>query len=294
MASDSQFLFTNSFLDSFDRRPFLFQHNLSHHELFTFPALHRLAKQVVARSGENVSKGVFRQAAPPGFLVVKGRGGVKWGTSEFNRVLDDAFEHFDQSTIRLKLSSIHEYDGYREVLVDCMNDLSEVTGIDFSRRYERGIETLFISSPNETTPYHIDEEVNFLLQIHGEKQVRIFDGNDRRIVSQKDLEEFWFGRAFIDPVAGSTPQIFDIGPGQGIFNPPFFPHEVHTGPRPCVSLSLGFPRRCFPEAELHRMNAYIRKLGLTPQPPGKHPRIDRVKSQVMRRATSLKRSIVGA
>jgi len=288
-----QFVSSESFRHSFDRRPFLFQHALAQHDLFTFPALHRLARLAADLQGKPARKGLLQQPMTPGFLVVKDRGSLRWGSPEFYQTLDDTFEHFEQSNVRLKLTAIHRYEGYREVLEECTRSLSEVTGVDFARRYDPGIATLFIASPNETTPYHIDQEVNFLVQIHGRKQVCIFDGDDREIVSQKNLEEFWSGKIFIDQVAGSSPEIFEIEPGNGVFNPPFFPHLVTTGPQPCVSLSLGYARRCFPEAELHRMNAYMRKLGWTPQSPGKRPRVDQLKSMTVRHATALKRSVMG-
>jgi hypothetical protein len=291
MTVASQFIASESFRQSFDKQPFLFSHNLSDHELCTFPALHRLARKTADPQSRPARGGFARKPMTPGFLVAKGRGSIAWGSPEFHQVIDQAFENFEESSIRLKISAVHEYDGYRELLEDCTRKLSEVTGVDFARHYGRGIVTFFISSPGETTPYHIDEEDNFLLQIHGLKQVYIFDGNDRKIVSHKDLEEFWFGRCYIDQVPGSSFKTFDIAPQQGVFNPPFFPHIVKTGPSPCISLSLGFPRLRFKEAEVHRMNAYMRKYGWNPSPPGAKPTIDYLKSEAVRRAISLKRMI---
>ena len=34
---------------------------------------------------------------------------------------------------------------------------------------------LFVSSPNSTTPFHLDSEDNFFVHIHGEKFFTIFD-----------------------------------------------------------------------------------------------------------------------
>jgi hypothetical protein len=289
MSSAACFLPSTEFQSTFDTQPFLFHHNFSNHELFMFPALYRLARKAATR-GTQTSKGMLRQPKAPGFFIVQGRGGLTWGSPEFLQELDHAFEHFEQSNVRLKLTAIHEYEGYRELLAECTRNLSEVTGVDFSRHYDSGLATLFISSPNETTPYHIDQEINFLLEIHGQKVVRIFDSS---IVSRRDMEEYWFGHSFLEQVPGSTSREFEIGPGEGVFNPPFFPHTVRTGPEPCVSLSLGFSRLRFPEAEVHRMNAYLRKLGCTPREPGARPKVDWLKSVTIRRAVSLKRSLLG-
>ncbi|HZC44764.1 MAG TPA: cupin domain-containing protein, partial [Acidobacteriaceae bacterium] len=294
MPDRSRFVPSDEFRRSFDTQPFVFHHNLLQDELLSFPALHRLARKAGNQEGRTSRKTIVRQPTTPGFLIAKGRGSLRWGTAEFHHALDDAFENFEESNIRLKLTAVHEYDGYRELLAESTRNLSEVTGVDFAKDYGPGIATFFIASPGETTPYHIDEEVNFLLQIHGKKHVHIFDGNDPKILSQKHLEQFWFGDCFIEQVPGSSCRTFDIEPGQGVFNPPFFPHIVETGSQACVSLSLGFARLRFFAAEVSRMNAYLRKFGWNPNPPGRRPSVDYMKSQFVRRTLSIKRSMMGS
>jgi hypothetical protein len=292
MSNISKFVPSQEFRHSFDTKPFLFEHNLAQHELLSLQALYRLAKKAGGRTNKPRRKGIVREEMVPGFLVVKGRP-VRWGSADFEKALDRAFENPEQSSMRMKMSAVNQYEGYRELMDECRQSLSEVTGVDFTRNYNHGIATIFIAAPDETTPYHIDEEVNFLLQIQGLKRVRLFDGNDRKIVSDKDLEEFWFGRSFIDQVPGSSFQTFDISPGKGVFQPPFFPHLITTGPMLSVSLSFPFTRLRFPEAEVYRMNAYLRKYGFKPSRPGAHPAVDTLKSQFIRRALNLKRKVRG-
>ena len=287
----SPFVASEDFRSCYDTKPFLYQHNFSNHELFTWPALKELAKKAASPERMN-RKGAVREAMVPGFMVMKGKR-VKWGTPEFFSALDEAFDNLEAADLRMKISSIHEYDGYREILEESKSNLSDLTGTDFRKSLNHGIATIFVASPNETTPYHIDEEVNFLSQIRGIKLVRLFDGNDRSIVTDKDMEGFWFGRSFIDQVPDSKFQLFTIGPGQGVFQPPFFPHLITTGPEVSVSLSFPFAKLKFPEAEVYRMNAYMRKFGVTPKPVGKRPGVDRLKSSFVRHAMSLKRSMFG-
>ena len=287
----SPFVASEDFRQCFDKTPFLYQHNFSNHELFSLPALKELAKK--AASPERMSrKGAVREAMVPGFMVMKGKR-VKWGTPEFFSALDEAFENLEGADLRMKISGVHEYDGYREVLEESKSNLSDLTGVDFRKALDHGIATVFIASPNETTPYHIDEEVNFLSQIRGIKLVRLFDGNDRTIVSDKDMEGFWFGRSFIDQVPDSKFQLFTIGPGQGVFQPPFFPHLITTGPELSISLSFPFTKLRFPEAEVYRANAYLRKFGMKPKPVGTRPGVDHLKSRFIRSAMSLKRKVLG-
>ena len=49
--------------------------------------------------------------------------------------------------------------------------------------------TIFVTSPGRITPYHMDGETNFLAQIHGTKLVYIYDGNDKAVLSDEDMEE---------------------------------------------------------------------------------------------------------
>ncbi len=285
------YLASDGVRQSFDKTPFTYQHNFSNHELFGLPALKELAKKA-ASPERMMRKGAVREAIVPGFMVLKGKA-VKWGSPEFFSALDEAFDNLEAADLRMKITAVHEYDGYRELMEESKSNLSDLTGVDFRKKLNQGIATIFIASPNETTPYHIDEEVNFLSQIRGIKLVRLFDGNDRTIVTDTDMERFWFGHSFLDPVPDSKFQLFTIGPGQGLFQPPFFPHLVTTGPEISISLSFGLTKLSFPEAEVYRANAYLRKFGMKPGAVGKRPGIDRVKSQFVRRALSLKRAMLG-
>ena len=43
---------------------------------------------------------------------------------------------------------------------------------------------IFVSSPGSVTPYHIDPERNFLLQVRGNKTMHMFDGSDRSLLDR--------------------------------------------------------------------------------------------------------------
>jgi hypothetical protein len=49
---------------------------------------------------------------------------------------------------------------------------------------------IFVSSPKAVTPYHLDLEYNFLLQIHGTKTFHVFD---RTCVTEEELEKRFSG-----------------------------------------------------------------------------------------------------
>jgi hypothetical protein len=276
---------------SVDKEPFVFRHNLSESSLFSRAALKGLIEQIGALSPKNPKTG---RAVTRGFFYMKGLGHLEWGSPEFQEALNKAYDDIDLSGARIKLSSIHQIDAYAEVLADCVTDLSDATGVDFHRRFSRAIATLFITSPGEFTPYHIDQEVNFLLQIAGEKQVNVFDGNDRSVLTTQQLEGFWTGNHFMEQKPESTPKSFMLKPGFGVHHPSFFPHNVKVGSQMSVSLSLGFQQAQFTVGEVYLLNAYLRKIGMNPRPPGENRSVDALKSAVARPAIRAKNTILGS
>lgn len=279
------------FARSLDREPFLFSHNLSRSHLFSREALKLLVERIGALPPKNPKTG---RTITRGFFYMKDSGNLEWGSPEFQAALNRAYDNIDLCGARIKLSSIHQVDAYAEVLAECIADLSQTTGVDFGRRFNRAIATLFITSPGEFTPYHIDQEVNFLLQIAGEKEVNVFDGSDRNVVTPQQLEGFWTGKHFIEQKENSTPKIFNLQPGYGVHHPSFFPHNVRVGKQVSVSLSLGFQRAQFTEAEVYLINAYLRKVGLHPTPPGVHRGLDAVKSAIARPTVRAKNAVLGS
>lgn len=279
------------FSKSIDREPFTFKHNLADHALFSREALKVLIERIGALPSKNQRTG---RSVTRGFFIMKDVGNLEWGTAEFRTALNRAYEDIDLCGARIKLSSIHQIDSYASILAECITDLSDATGVNFVRRFSRAIATLFITSPGEFTPYHIDQEVNFLLQIAGEKEVNVFDGSDRSIVTPEQLEGFWRGKHFIEQKQDCIPKTFMLRAGTGVHHPSFFPHTVRVGDKMSVSLSLGFQRAQFTEAEVYLLNAYLRRIGLDPTPPGVNRGLDAVKSAIARPTIRTKNAILGS
>src|SRR5207249_6292485 len=85
-----------------------------------------------------------------------------------------------------------EYRIMLDQLLDEMEPLSRPTEPGM---YEREA-AIFVSSPNAITPFHIDHEVNFLLQIRGCKWITVFDNTDRTVLSDEALENHFYGPGF--------------------------------------------------------------------------------------------------
>ena len=88
------------------------------------------------------------------------------------------------------LKRVENSPEYRALLEDTLLSVARARG--FNSLADAGFEQLegflFVSSPNSTTPFHLDSEDNFFVHIHGEKFFTIFDNTDRTIVSDDEIE----------------------------------------------------------------------------------------------------------
>jgi len=266
------------FSDYFRRKPFLFSHNLDSNDLFSTQSVEKLAE---IWSRDNTKSGFF-------YLDRKFR---EWGSEDHKASLVEAFRHSDLSRMRMKLSFIHTQPRYDKVLETMTQELSELTHVDLTKEYRAPMETLFLTSPNEFTPYHIDSEDSFLLQIQGSKTIYIFDGSDKEILKDLDIEKYWAKNeiAFREEIR-SRAMRFDMEPGTGVHIPMHFPHMVESGPTSSMSLSIGYESITF-DRDLFRVNHQLRKLGINPTPPGKSKVIDNTKMAVFSGARSITKKL---
>ena len=145
---------------------------------------------------------------------------------------------------------------------------------------------IFLTSPGSVTPYHIDPEHNFLLQVRGSKTIRMFDGADPTILSHEELERFYGAKQRNMTLRDENRDrcwVFNLDPGLGLHFPVTFPHWVQNGDDVSISFSITFRT---PDLDRRRavysFNHQARKLGLKPTPYGCRPKLDNCKYQAMR------------
>ncbi|MDM0046090.1 hypothetical protein QTH91_16490 [Variovorax dokdonensis] len=147
---------------------------------------------------------------------------------------------------------------------------------------------VFISAPPSVTPFHIDRENNFWLQLKGRKTMYVWDSEDREVIPARTVEDFIAGggqepfrEAFI-----ARGRAFDVGPGDGVYFPSTSPHMTRTDtswvrPSDGISISLGVnfytsvTRRT---ARVHQFNRLLRGMGTEPTYPGRSPLLDAIKA----------------
>ena len=180
----------------------------------------------------------------------------------------------------LALKYVEQDPEYRALLHDCLAEVATQSellrpGMFLAQGF------IFISSPGSVTPYHMDPEHNFLLQIRGSKRIHMFDGRDRSVLSEEELEQFYRGghRNLAYPTnENRRGWTFDLSPGFGLHFPVTAPHYVRNGEEVSVSFSITFRTPDLKRRRLvHICNDFLRRRGVHPSPAGKHPRQDLLK-----------------
>jgi Cupin-like domain len=170
---------------------------------------------------------------------------------------------------------------YRQLLEECLAQVRVQTDtITPGMRHAEGF--LFVTSPGSITSFHMDPEHNFLLQIQGTKQMTVFDGNDRSVLSETQLENFHSGAhrniEFREELAAKG-KAFTLQPGMGLHVPVTAPHWLKNGDAVSVSLSITFrSNRSVSTSRVYRINAKLRRYGLQPSPPGQSQFKDTMKA----------------
>jgi hypothetical protein len=195
----------------------------------------------------------------------------------------------DSNGCWMVLKNIEQDPGYKALLDELLDSVSSiVSSRDGGMTVREGF--IFLSAPNSMTPSHIDPEHNFLLQVRGSKDMTVGEFPDAE-TEQSELEQT-FGKGGHRNITWepANPRTFHLQPGDGVYVPPHAPHLVKNGPTPSVSLSITFQTPANERAiRVHAFNSRLRRLGLSPTPPGQRSWVDRRKAASQRTLTRLRR-----
>jgi len=209
--------------------------------------------------------------------------------------LDETFRRMEEPGSWLALYNVQTQPEYAEALERIVDDLRPVV-----EREQPGIFLvtgfIFISAPPSVTPFHIDRENNFWLQLRGRKTMSVWDNTDRDIIPAAAVESFISTGAQVpfEERFRARSHDFDVGPGDGVYFPSTSPHMTRTDnrwvkPGDGVSVSLGInfytsvTRRA---ARVHQLNRVIRRFGMQPTFPGHSPALDAMKAPLGRWLTA--------
>lgn len=256
----------------FCHQPFTIRHNLAGHELFSLPRLIELAQRLPAERVEYNAGNIPVNQDPA-------------TTPQNGLSIEETIRRIEECRSWLVLKNVEQDPAYAALLNGCLDEVKAFSEPSAPGMYRRE-GYVFITSPDAVTPYHMDNEYNFLLQIRGQKQISLFDRADRSILSELELEKFYTGGhrnlAFKDEYQAKA-QVFQLTPGDGLHFPITAPHWVKNGPAVSISFSITFRTPASEKRELvFRVNAGLRKLGLTPASAGSTPGRDKLKATAYR------------
>jgi hypothetical protein len=269
------------FTAHFDRQPFKIKHSLVNHPLLQLPRLVELAKslnkpilyfkgshginQVQTADGNIGSKRTFldRQLARPELSAAQ------------------TIAQIESAQAWMQIRDVGTDPEYAQLLDSIIREFREP-----AERVAPGLSApradIFVSSPGATTPFHLDEEHNFLLQIRGSKKLSIADGFNEKVLSRENLRLYFKGNGELAPYAEHLEQVaahVDLHPGEGVHIPPCHPHWVQNGNN--VSISLGilwYSDVTARRRHLYRVNDWLERAGLRPATPGESQVRDTVKA----------------
>ena len=262
---------TSQFRENFNRASFQFSHHLANHPLFELPRLLDLARILP-------DPDVYYDA---GDIRVDQR----WDQTPRSQLsVEQLIERIENTGAWILLRGTHKDPRYAAILNQCLNEVQEVVGATFPTMIKcvRGL--VFITSPNRVTTYHIDRECNYLLQIHGDKVMYLFDRYDRDVLPETEIERFWAvdnNAAVYKPQYQDRGRAYQMGPGTGVHIPVNAPHWLKNSDNISVTFAVTFQFVDSRLANVYRANHYLRKVGIEPSPPGLSRTRDTIKAWSM-------------
>jgi hypothetical protein len=264
-----------TFRTHFNRKPFLFPHRLCDHPLFRLSNLAELARTLPPSIVE-YNAGKLPISLPD-----------QDNTPYTGLSAEETVRRIEECGSWMVLKRAEADTECLEVLNRCLDEIELLSEPIEPGMCEREA-AIFVTSPGSITPYHMDKEINFLLQIRGSKTISVFCASDREVVSEIELERHFTGAAIRRNMVfheryQERATVFELKAGYGIHIPTTDPHWIRNGDAVSISFSNGFKTRAsLRRGMIYNLNGRLRKMGLHPAPYGEGALRDTMKLQVLR------------
>ncbi len=254
------------FNENYPTRSFACTHDLARHPLFELPRLIELARSM-DRDRIEYNSGDLE----PGHAYED--------TPKIDLSVEETIRQIKDCHAWMVIKNVEQDPEYKAFVNACLKQVSD--------RLPQGAEPLedlqgfiFIASANSTTPFHIDAEENFFVQIHGDKFFHVFDNKDCTLVSEESMEisPSKFRNMKYDESFEARATVYDLKPGDGMFVPYMMPHWVRTGDQYSISMAITWKTpSVIRRNKVRFMNAVLRQIGLPQAAPGQKPWADGLK-----------------
>lgn len=265
------------FKDNYNKRPFKLHHTLCQSGLFEIPEIIKTARRVIGSgiASDYLALDLRKELISSSFTEA----------TQQDR-LTEVIERLGEGGSWIRLSRTQDYNpDYARVLDMLIDEIGANADRPFRKEVTWATLTVILTSPGISTPFHIDHESNFLFQIQGEKDVCLFDPQDREVLPEVELERFYassFNTPRYKPELQGHGRIYRLTPGEVVHHPPTAPHWVKNGNNISVSLSISFCMRSLEQrARVYQANFMLRQLRLKPRPPGTSPKRDAFKARLV-------------
>jgi hypothetical protein len=242
-----------------NRSSFLFRHGLSGHPLLQLPSLIALADRLEKHNGCYWSNGSVDITD-------------RWDKgTERRQSLRTTLENIaDNDSLVILKFVVHDPTAgafYRDIL----SALVRLAGPQMAADILVGRATILIASPHRLTSYHIDADLNYLVQVAGDKTFAVYNQEDRTIVTDEELESFFNGddsAAVFKPDRQTEVTHYDLGAGLGVHVPCMAPHWARNGPDVSIAVSCNFDLASMERLGLiYKTNHRLRSLGIKSSSP---------------------------
>ena len=277
---------SSAFRENFERKSFEVSHHLASHPLFQLPQLMDLAERTLKTRPSDLYYDMG-DVAP----------GQKWRDTNHAFSPLNALKQLEDSDAWFIFRSAQRDPAYAELYRHAIAEIKDMVGGHIESQISREDIIIFVTSPKRVTAYHIDRECNFILQLHGKKDLYVFDREDRQILPEVEIENFWAvdnNAPNYKPELQNRARLYKLVPGNGVHVPVNCPHWLKNGDNISVTLSVNFQFIDSVRADIYRANHHLRKLGINPTPPGRSPVRDRAKAMAFSTARAVRQAAKSA
>jgi len=265
---------STAFTSAFPSLPFAIRHQLVGNPLFSLTSIVDLVRKLPADSIEYNSG-----------MVSIGQDATSVPVIDLDPA--EVVRRIETCGAWMVLKSVEAHPAYRAVLEQTLHSVARANGhatladagFDDIRGY------MFVSSPNSTTPFHVDSEDNFFVHIHGDKFFTICDNRDGSVVSDDAIEHSLTKHRNVTYSADyeSKSTCYSLKPGEGVFVPYLWPHWVRTGSQYSISLAITWKtKKAIRKNNIFVVNSMLRRIGLPQRAPGHNLALDAVKLALFR------------
>lgn len=263
------------FRENLNRLPFEVTHGFSGHPLFELSKLVELADEITSRNDPHRPHGdAYCLIGTPE------HGDKALESSKPIRAVSETIEQIQNANGWIMLNHVERNPAYQKILEDGIADVLQLAGRQVKNKIKWFESIIFITSPGRATPYHVDRECAWLLQIRGDKEIHFFPRSNKQAVPDEELERFWA----VDNQAGVykpelEPQamVFNMKPGNGVHIPVNTGHWLRNGSDISISMNLNFVFHDRLWGNIYKANHMLRQRGFLPTPPGQNAFKDAVK-----------------